>query len=405
MRLVLGAPLVWRCFAEDNVAPVRIGILPGDPLARLGVSPSELLKDGPSGQIRVPRTTRYWNNATSVVTHTVDDTRVTIPPCLDAIRPYGIKATVFIDTKSKLCTEDVWGRLRQAIAEGHEIGSHSRTHTCVLDSAPEAKCADLYRDGSELTGSRDDILAHTNQPYVWSFAYPCGTCVGLIREQLARAGYLVARIYPGEREGVAMHPGFSTFAEDPYQVSYTQAVQKMGGFSPEGSTDLVQLNARYDEVEKAGGIYHFVSHSQWLDFGPDGFYEKHMAHIGRRPGVWYVPFGPLYAYRTLVSAVRVRSLQPGPPIARFAVFHNLDAKIYNGSITLEFALPASLSRVEVFTRGRKLEQRNAGPQDRWDSEFWRAEGPSALVTVRPNTILEFRARAQTGNLGYKGRRA
>ena len=42
-----------------------------------------------------------------------------------------------------------------------------------------------------------------------------------------------------------------------------------------------------------------MSHPQWLDYGPDGFYERHLAHIARRRDVWYVPMGPLYAYHTI----------------------------------------------------------------------------------------------------------
>ena len=84
-------------------------------------------------------------------------------------------------------------------------------------------------------------------------------------------------------------------------------MQKAGG--RRGATappiDVPDLNAKFDEVYQKGGIYHFMSHPQSLDFGPDGFYEKHLAHIGRRPDVWYVPMGPVYAFHTIVERTEV----------------------------------------------------------------------------------------------------
>ena len=171
-----------------------------------------------------------------------------------------------------------------------------------------------------------------------------------------------------------------TWADNPYDAPYTQVVQKAGGRrgAPAPAIDVPDLNTKFDEVYQRGGIYHFLSHPQSLDFGPDGFYEKHLSHIGRRADVWYVPMGPAYAFHTIVEKTEVKPMSKGGAKARFAVSNALDRKIYNGSLTLEFAAPAS---VTVTSNGKKLPERAAGVTDRWNEEFVRREGERLFVTV------------------------
>ena len=130
-----------------------------------------------------------------------------------------------------------------------------------------------------------------------------------------------------------------------------------------------------------------MSHPQSLDFGPDGFYEKHLSRISRRPDVWYVPMGPVYAFKTIVDRTDVRQLSNGGAKARFAVSNTLDRKIYSGSLTLEFTAPPTIS---VLSGGAKLAERGKTVTDRWNEEYVRREGDRLFVTVRSNTTLEFR---------------
>jgi hypothetical protein len=184
----------------------------------------------------------------------------------------------------------------RTILAGHEIGSHARTHPCRRPDTAEY-CSAAYTD-DEVSGSRDDILRRTTQPYVWSWCYPCGHCANhdFIRKRIADAGYLVARSYPDEPTNGHLVPDLRTWAPDFYNAAYTQVVQKRGGSATTQVIDVEVLNKKFDEVYAEGGIYHFLSHPQWLDLGPAGFFERHLAHIARRSDVWYVPMGPLYAY-------------------------------------------------------------------------------------------------------------
>lgn len=281
--------------------------------------------------VRFVGKTRYLNNARAVVTHTIDDSTKFVPDAIDAMDRYGIKATIFVSTAREPISQ-LWPRLRQAVAGGHEIGSHSRTHQCKWPDTREF-CEQAYSE-NELAGSRDDILKNTPQPYVWSWCFPCGNCAdyGFVQERLKRAGYIVARNYPNEAQDGHIAPDLQTWDANPMNAAYTQVAQKKGGIAKSGRTDVPTLNAKFDEVYARGGIYNLMSHPQWLDFGPDAFYEQHLKHIGGRKDVWYVPMGPLYSYKALWDRTQVKPLGNG----RFQVSCDLDPRIYRGEVTLEF---------------------------------------------------------------------
>ena len=390
---VRNSHLSWKDFTGLKAEPSLVGEVAGDPLGRLGVSAREF--GGPAGAVEFLGKTQYLNGAKAVVSHTVDDSHELLPACLDVMDRHAIKATVFVTTGYRSVMPKLWPRLRQAIANGHEIGSHSRRHPCRIPETPFYCFRALTWD--EIAGSRDDILANTGQPYVWSWAYPCGNCAGqeFIQRKIGRAGYITARDYPNELLDHHAVPDLQTYDSNPYAARYTQVVQK--GYSKavpgksevaiSGRTDIALLNAKFDEVFASGGIYSFLSHPQMIDYGPDSFYERHLAHIGGRQDIWYVPMGPLYAYHTLVGQTRVEALKTAGGGARFLVFNQLDRAVYNGSITLRFRGSAAM-RVRV--KGDDLPECGAGPVSRWDGQYFRRDGADLLVTIQPNSIVEFR---------------
>ncbi len=398
---ILAAFLIcgWESSAQIDRSYSAIRILPGDPLSRLGLKESDLERKQSAGRVRYLGKTRYLNNTRAVVTHTIDDSSKYVPDCIDAMDKYGIKATIFASTRKEPIST-LWPRLRQAITNGHEIGSHSRTHQCKWPDTDEF-CLQAYSD-EEVAGSRDDILANTDQPYVWSWAYPCGNCArfDLIHQRLAQAGYLAARTYPDEEHDGHVVPDLRTYAENPYSAAYTQVVQKIGGIAKSGRTDVPTINSKFDQVYKEGGIYSFLSHPQWLDYGPDSFYERHLSYIARRADVWYVPMGPLYAYRTLQERTIVSRLKPPSKTAgrrkrksslaeRFVMYNDLDPRIFGGSVTLEFSVPAN-RRAEVVSNDKLIVERRRVMIDRWNEEYFHREGKLLWVTLRPNTVLEIR---------------
>ncbi len=373
-------------FLTFNASAEPVGRCGTDSLQRLGLKPEDLRSPSLPRRVTYKQKCHYLNNTRSVVSHTIDDSTKDVVKCLDAMDKYDIKATVFVSTQVEPISL-LWPRLRQAIDNGHEIGSHSRRHQCRW---PDTSffCFRVYTN-YEVMGSKEDILKNTQQPYVWSWCYPCGNCSNyeFVQRKLARAGYLVARNYPGERQDLHNLPDLQTYASNPYNAAYTQVVQRRGGIAKSGRTNVAQLNAKFDEVYQGGGIYNFLSHPQWLEYGEDKFYERHLAYVSKRSQVWYVPMGPLYAYQIVSERTEVHPLEPEAGKERFAIYNDLDPEIFTNSLTLEFSAP----EVAIpFVNGKPI--REGGPQvtDRWDREYFRRTGESVFVTLRPNVILEFR---------------
>jgi peptidoglycan/xylan/chitin deacetylase (PgdA/CDA1 family) len=351
----------------------------------------------PAAAVRYIGKTKYLNNARAVVTHSIDDSTKYVVKSLDALDKYGVKTTVFVSTEAdpppeerfftQLQVKPLWPRLQQAIDNGHEIGSHARSHPCKRPDTA-SYCAEAYTD-AEVSGSRDEILKHTKQPYVWTWCYPCGHCANheFIQKKIAAAGYIVARNYPDEPHDGHIVPNLQTWDENPFNAAYTQVVQKRGGSATTERLDMAVLNGKFDEVYTNGGIYNFMSHPQWLDYGPDAFFEKHLAHIGKRPDVWYVPMGPLYAFKTIHDSTQVQPVKTESNVFEFSVSNTLDRKIYNGSLTLEFEAPPG---TEVWANGKRLPERPASLTDRWTGQYVRRNGDHLFVTMIPHGSLVLR---------------
>jgi peptidoglycan/xylan/chitin deacetylase (PgdA/CDA1 family) len=74
-----------------------------------------------------------------------------------------------------------WDELKQLHAEGHEIGSHSRTHA-ILPLVSDAQLAD------EVAGSQAQLRERLGFP-IESFCYPNGDCDTRVAAAVERAGY------------------------------------------------------------------------------------------------------------------------------------------------------------------------------------------------------------------------
>ena len=133
------------------------------------------------------------------------------------------------------------------------------------------------------------------------------------RSESPRPGYIVARNYPGEAQGLHVRPDLQTWAANPYDAPYTQVVQKAGG-----------SRGAHRAADRRAGPQHEVrrglQQGRHLPFPvapavtrlrPRRVLRK--APLAHRPApdVWYVPMGPAYAFHTIVESDRGQADEQG----------------------------------------------------------------------------------------------
>ena len=106
---------------------------------------------------------------------TFDDARLSQPDTgLEVLRRGGAKATFYLSPGAAKQRMEGW---KKAVAAGHEIGNHSRSHPCsgnyAFSSTNALEDYTLDRIAGELDGCNEDIRALLGVTPV-SFAYPCG---------------------------------------------------------------------------------------------------------------------------------------------------------------------------------------------------------------------------------------
>jgi peptidoglycan/xylan/chitin deacetylase (PgdA/CDA1 family) len=109
-----------------------------------------------------------------------DDARLSqVDTGLDVLKRAGVKATFYLVPSRAKERLEGWKR---AVAEGHEIGNHSRSHACTANYRFALKNAleefTESRMDADLAGANEDLEQMLGVKPV-SFAYPCGqTFVG-----------------------------------------------------------------------------------------------------------------------------------------------------------------------------------------------------------------------------------
>ena len=126
-------------------------------------------------QLDAQQTFHWPSGKRAAVTLSFDDARTTqIDNGLALLDKYGVKATFFVLPNGVKERLEGWKR---AVAMGHEIANHSRTHPCTANYEFSAHNAledyTLQRMAGELDGANDDLERLLGVKPV-TFAYPCG---------------------------------------------------------------------------------------------------------------------------------------------------------------------------------------------------------------------------------------
>lgn len=180
-----------------------------------------------------------------------------------------------------------WSTFQSLINAGYlEAASHSRTHPSVP-----------YGDyDSEIEGSKQDIIGNLDLPalykkgateHVPAWPEPYGTSDATARTQLGSSKYLCDRT-----------------VDEPVHIFATWDATN-GLYNRVGYSDRLEdhtaayLNALFDIVYNAGGIYHLMYHPSNIssaDWDSGGYAHEHLDYIQDKKDVWYVGFGALYMY-------------------------------------------------------------------------------------------------------------
>lgn len=189
----------------------------------------------------------------AAVSMSFDDGRVSqVDIGLALLKKANVKVTFYVTPGAVEKRLDGW---KQAVADGHEIGSHSLTHPCTGNYAFSSKNAledfDLPKMAAQLDEATDRIHKLLGVKPT-TFAYPCGLkFVGRGRDVKSYVPLVAERFLVGR--------GY--LDESPNAPAFTDLAQAMG--TPFDDLEFPQMKAIVDSAMKEGRWIIFVGH----DFG------------------------------------------------------------------------------------------------------------------------------------------
>jgi peptidoglycan-N-acetylglucosamine deacetylase len=187
----------------------------------------------------------------AAVSLTFDDSRTSqIDAGLAVLRKAGVKATFFAQAPGIEKRLDGW---KQAVAEGHEIGSHTVTHPCTGNYPFSRNNALEEYDLKKMAQQLDDnnrrihsLLGVTPK----DFAYPCGLkFVGRGSQTRSYVPLIAERFLSGR--------GY--LDEAPNDPSFVDLAQAMG--TPFDDLEFEHMKQLVDDAAKDGSWIIFVGHN------------------------------------------------------------------------------------------------------------------------------------------------
>lgn len=203
------------------------------------------------------KTFRWPNGKRAAVSLSFDDARVSqIDTGLALLNRQHVKVTFFVQAEKIAARLDGW---RKAVADGHEIGNHTRTHPCTANygfSRPNAlEDYTLEMMAAQLDGANAEIERLLGvKPR--TFAYPCG-------QKFVGRGLDVRSYVPLVADRFIVGRGYLDEAANDPEVG--DLAQAMG--TPFDDMDFEQMKTHVAEAAKEGRWVIFVGH----EIGKRGF--------------------------------------------------------------------------------------------------------------------------------------
>lgn len=251
-----------------------------------------------------------------------DDASDNYQAALHVCRSFHLPLSIAINSRSA-GGDAFWQTMQAELDRGDqswEPAVHGWTHP--KDAATYA----LHGFRNEILGCRDDILQRLrNLPY-GPYVVEHILTYGYVGEEVLRTDdgeFLFVRGFnwldnPTSTDYVPRHAQYRFYGVGGLNtIGYDRILETR---EPKGryyAADVADLNAAFDKVRAAGGIFYALWHPDrfrnsvvydprpGLDGQQGSTLMQHLTHVANRPDVWYVANGWLYSYRYVAEHVHV----------------------------------------------------------------------------------------------------
>jgi peptidoglycan-N-acetylglucosamine deacetylase len=269
----------------------------------------------------------------AAISYTFDDNCPNqLPVAIPMFNEFGFQTTMFVPSD---WIKD-WSALQTAADQGHEIASHTVTHTNLgsLNTAQQLV---------EFKNSQESINAHIKGRACLTIAYPY--CVPG-NDSLCASFYIAARHCQGYIEPKTPSDFMKISSLATGNVS---SIQTVGDF-----------NSRVQKADSLKGWCVFLIHGIDNDSGysptQSSVLRAHLAYVKQQNNsYWVAPFGDVVRYIKERNAVLIHELSNKPTAITLQVTDTLDNTVYNYPITIRRPLPKHWTSATVTQNGKKVE--------------------------------------------------
>ena len=310
--------------------------------ATAGVLVLIILASFPGASYSEHRVTTWPNNKKGAVSLTFDDGCISqLLRGVPALNARGLKGTFFLVTGDGSNPDwPDWNAWRNVAAQGHEIGSHTKTHPRLTKLTPA-------RMQDELVGSKAEIEARIASQECFSFSYPFGNLNRSV-ESGARNLYAASR-------GGGIACGLNGESVDFSNVK---------GCSPDDGNDIYGFT---NAAEKHGKWLVAIFHS--LDGGKDCYgswefntWTAYLDYLGTR-NLWVGTFGAAVKYTRERMSATLSVLSRSRDQITLNVTDTLDDAVYDEPLTLRSTVPSGWKTV-IVEQGDSIVEK----QSTWEGE-------------------------------------
>ena len=274
-----------------------------------------------------PHRITYWaDNKAGAVSITFDDGDSSqFALAVPALNARGFKGTFFVITCTidsnaypNYATLDEW---RNAANQGHEIGSHTKTH-------PHLPLLSLAQMQDEIGGAKAEIDAQITTQKCLTFAYPFGE-FNDNAELIAQAYYIAAR-------GVSCD-----LNNTPYDFYAMKAC--------EDSLSVEQMKAKADEAEQQAkwliSFHHNLDGTKW-GFWTIDMFTDYLDYL-KTKNLWVDTFGSVTKYIKERASADLSLVSSSDAQIVLSLTDTLDDAIYDEPLTIRSEVPSSWAKVNV----------------------------------------------------------